>query len=286
MLVILVMGVGWIASAARPPIVFMTDFGLIDDAVAICKGVMLGIAPDATIVDLSHDVTPYAVADAARFLAGAAEYYPTGTTFVTVVDPGVGSPRKPLAARSKKGHFFVLPDNGILTLVAQRDGIEEVREIKNPKWMIRDQLSSTFHGRDLFSPVAAHLAKGDTLSDVGPEVKSFVKIDLKVPKVSEGGVEGELVGLDGPYGNVITNIRLKDLEAVGLGMGSELTAMVGRRRVTHPLRKTFSDVPEGKPLFYIDSKGYLALAVNMGNYSKKYNVTPSGPIAVLKPLKK
>lgn len=268
------------------PVVFMTDFGLIDDAVAICKGVMLGLSPGLTIADLTHDVAPFAIADAARFLAGAAEYYPEGTVFVTVVDPGVGSARKPLAARSKKNHYFVLPDNGLLTLVDSRDGLAEVREIKNTGWILKDQVSSTFHGRDIFSPVAARLARGDKFSDVGPEVKTWVRIEVKVPKFSDAGVEGELVGLDGPYGNVITNIRLKDLERVGLGLNDTLTASLGRRRVTFPLKKTFSDVPVGKPLFYVDSKGFIALAINQGNFAKDHHVVPPGPITILKPLKK
>jgi S-adenosyl-L-methionine hydrolase (adenosine-forming) len=278
--------VGTAAPAARPPVVFMTDFGLLDDAVAICKGVMLGLGPDLTIVDLTHDVAPFAIADAARFLSGAAEYYPAGTVFVTVVDPGVGSPRKALAARSKKKQFFVLPDNGLLTLVADRDGLEEVREIKNPKWMLKDQLSSTFHGRDLFSPVAARLALGEKLSDVGPETKEIVRMEVKLPKLTQAGVEGEMVGLDGPYGNVITNIRLKDLEQAGLSLGDTLTASLGRRRVKFPLKKTFSDVPEKKPLFYVDSKGYIALAVNLGNFAKEFQVTTPGPITILRPPKK
>jgi S-adenosyl-L-methionine hydrolase (adenosine-forming) len=282
----LVLFTALLARGASPPVVFMTDFGLIDDAVAICKGVMLGLAPGLTIVDLTHDVAPFAIGDGARFLAGAAEFYPEGTVFVTVVDPGVGSARKALAAKSKKGHYFVLPDNGLLTLVADRDGLTEVREIQNKKWMLQDQVSSTFHGRDIFSPVAARLARGEKLSDVGPELKTLVRIDVKVPRLTDAGVEGELVGLDGPYGNVITNIRLKDAEKAGIGLNDTVTASLGRRRVTFPLKRTFSDVAVGKPLFYIDSKGFIALAVNQGNFAKDFKVTPPGPITLLKPLKK
>ena len=136
--------------APRPTIVFMTDFGVVDDSVAICKGVMYSIAPDLRIVDLTHQVTPFSILDGARFLYGASAYYPAGTVFVVVVDPGVGSTRKAVVVKSSHGQYFVLPDNGLMTLVQDRDGIESAREIANPAWMIGAALSSTFHGRDIF----------------------------------------------------------------------------------------------------------------------------------------
>src|ERR1700691_2866307 len=142
-----------------PTIVFMTDFGVLDDSVAICRGVMYSIMPDVRIVDLTHEVTPFSILDGARFLAGATPYYPAGTVFVVVIDPTVGSTRKAIVAKSKRGQYFVLPDNGLLTLVEQRDGIEGVHEITNPDWMIGSKLSSTFHGRDIFSPAGAHVAR-------------------------------------------------------------------------------------------------------------------------------
>src|ERR1700693_4330917 len=125
-----------------PTIVFMTDFGLLDDSVAICRGVMYSVMPDVRIVDLTHQVTPFSILEGARFLYGATPYYPRGTVFVVVVDPGVGSTRKAIVARSRRGQYFVLPDNGLLTLVAQRDGIEGAREITNPAWMVGGQLFS------------------------------------------------------------------------------------------------------------------------------------------------
>src|SRR5216110_2584106 len=164
--------------SSRATIVFMTDFGTADDSVAICKGVMYSIAPEARIVDLTHQVTPFSILDGARFLYGATPYYPAGTVFVVVIDPGVGSTRKAIVAHSKRGQYFVLPDNGLLTLVDQRDGIDAAREITNPDWMIGSKLSSTFHGRDIFSPAGAHVARGDDWSKVGPEVvvKDLVRL--------------------------------------------------------------------------------------------------------------
>ena len=128
------------AQTAKYPqtIVFMTDFGVVDDSVAICRGVMYSIMPEVRIVDLTHQVTPFSILDGARFLYGATPYFPAGTVFVVVIDPTVGSTRKAIVAKSKRGQYFVLPDNGLLTLVEQRDGIEGVREITNPDWMIGD----------------------------------------------------------------------------------------------------------------------------------------------------
>src|SRR5579864_7011411 len=197
---------GLAAAADRPTVVFMTDFGVVDDSVAICKGVMLSIAPDLRIVDLTHQVTPYSILDGARFLFGATPYFPAGTVFVAVVDPGVGSSRKAVVVKSKRGQFFVLPDNGLMTMVEDRDGIEAIREVTNPDWMVGAKISSTFHGRDIFSPVGAHIARGDDWTQVGPVVKELVRLDLKPASVDEKGLTGEVIALDGPFGNLITNI--------------------------------------------------------------------------------
>jgi len=154
-------------------IVFMTDFGVLDDSVAICRGVMYSIMPEVRIVDLTHQVTPFSILDGARFLYGATPYYPAGTVFVVVIDPTVGSTRKAIVAKSKRGQYFVLPDNGLLTLVEQRDGIDTVREITNPDWMIEPRCHQPFTAR-YFSPVGAHVARGDDWSKVGPEMPGCV----------------------------------------------------------------------------------------------------------------
>src|ERR1035438_2043472 len=151
-----------------PTIVFMTDFGTLDDSVALCKGVMYSIAPNLRIVDLTHQVNAFSIRDGARFLFGATPYFPPGTVFVVVVDPTVGSSRKAIVVKSLRGQFFVLPDNGLMTMVEDRDGIEAIREINNRDWMTGAKISSTFHGRDIFSPVGAHIAKGDDWTQVGP----------------------------------------------------------------------------------------------------------------------
>lgn len=259
-----------------PTIVFMTDFGVVDDSVAICRGVMYGIMPDVRIVDLTHQVTPFSIFDGARFLYGATPYYPAGTVFVVVVDPGVGSPRKAIVAHSKKGQYFVLPDNGVITLVEQRDGIDGVREITNPEWMIGNKLSSTFHGRDIFSPVGAHLARGEDWTKVGPQipVNDLVQLDLKVATIDEHGLNASVVATDGPFGNLVTNVDAADFLKLGYQRGQEVPVEVGDKQLKIKFVKTFSDVPVGDPLLYIDSRGRLGLAVNQKSFAAIYGITP------------
>jgi len=262
------------AAGQHETIVFMTDFGHVDDSVPICKGVMLGVAPDLRIVDLTHDVTPFNILEAARFLAGTTPYYPAGTVFVTVVDPGVGSTRKAIVAHSRRGQWFVLPDNGVLTLVDDQDGIDLAYEIQNPKWMIGSALSSTFHGRDIFSPVGAHLARGDNPSEVGPalDVKSLVRLPVRKPALDAHGISATVIGTDGPFGNLVTNITRADFAELGYSLGQAVRFKLAGRPLQIPFVKTFSDIPLGGPLFYIDSRGRLGLAVNQGSFASKYEV--------------
>jgi S-adenosylmethionine hydrolase len=269
-----------------PTIVFMTDFGVVDDSVAICRGVMYGIMPEVRIVDLTHQVTPFSIVDGARFLYGATPYYPAGTVFVVVIDPGVGSTRKAIVARSKRGQYFVLPDNGLLTLVEQTDGIEAVREITNTDWMIGTKLSSTFHGRDIFSPVGAHLARGDDWATVGPDlpVKSLVRLDLKAVTLDARGLSATVIATDGPFGNLVTNVDAEDFLKLGYQRGQEVPVTVGGRDMKMKFVKTFSDVPVGQSLLYIDSRGHLGLAVNQNSFSAMYGVKP--PAALLIPRAK
>src|SRR3984893_16339312 len=215
---------------AIPTIVFMTDFGTVDDSVAICRGVMYSIAPDVRIVDLTHQVTPFSIRDGARFLYGATPYYSPGTVFVVVVDPGVGSARKAVVVKSKRGQYFVLPDNGLMTLVQDRDGIEGAHEITNREWMIGAALSSTFHGRDIFSPVGAHLARGDDWTGVGPhlEASKLVRVDIAPTKLDERGLSGEVIATDGPFGNLITNISGDEFVKLGYKQGQTVHVTIGK----------------------------------------------------------
>jgi len=266
----------------RPTIVFMTDFGVVDDSVAICKGVMYSIAPDARIVDLTHQVTPYSILDGARFLSGATAYYPAGTVFVVVVDPGVGSTRKAVVVKSKRGQYFVLPDNGLMTLVQDRDGLESAREINNPAWMIGAALSSTFHGRDIFSPAGAHLARGDDWTQVGPEldVAKLVRLDIPPVKLDERGISAQVIATDGPFGNLVTNISGDDFLKLGYQRGQTVAVTIGKSELHLPFVRTFSDVPLQRPLLYIDSRGRVGFAINQESFASIYGITPPQPIFI------
>jgi S-adenosylmethionine hydrolase len=265
-----------VAQKYPPTIVFMTDFGVLDDSVAICRGVMYSIMPEVRIVDLTHQVRAFSILDGARFLYGATPYYPAGAVFVVVVDPGVGSTRKAIVARSKRGQYFVVPDNGLLTLVEQRDGIEGAREITNPGWMIGSKLSSTFHGRDIFSPVGAYVARGEDWTKVGPEVpvKDLVRLELKAAKLDDRGLSAEVIATDGPFGNLVTNVGADDFLKLGYQHGQEVPVTVGEKELKIKFVRTFSDVPLNQPLLYIDSRGHLGLAVNQNSFAATFGITP------------
>lgn len=266
-------------------ILFMSDFGVIDDSVAICKGVMLSIEPKLKIIDISHQVTPYSILDGARFLAGTTAYYPSATVFVVVIDPGVGSERKAIVAKSRRGQYFVLPNNGLLTLVEQQDGLEAVREITNTKLMIGQALSSTFHGRDIFSPVAAHIAKGVDCTKVGPLLANteLVKLNINAARVDEKGLSAEVIALDGPYGNLVTNVDAEVFYKLGYKTGEKVNIKIGEQNIFLPFVKTFSDVAVNEPLLYIDSRSHLALAINQNNFAQVYKLQP--PVKIYIPAK-
>ncbi len=263
-----------------PTIVFMTDFGVVDDSVALCRGVMYSIMPDVRIVDLTHQVTPFSILDGARFLYGATPYFPAATVFVVVIDPTVGSSRKAIVAHSKRGQYFVLPDNGLLTLVEQRDGIDAVRVITNPDWMIGGKMSSTFHGRDIFSPVGSHMARGDDWTSVGPEMpaQDLVRLKLRAPWLDDHGLSATVIASDGQFGNLVTNVDAEDFFKLGYEHGQEVPVKLGGRAMKMPFEKTFSDVPLHQPLLYVDSRGHLAMALNQKSFAATHGIKP--PVAL------
>ncbi len=270
------------ATAARPLIVFMTDFGTANDAVAICKAVMVGIAPATRIMDITHQVTPYSIEEGARFLAGVTPYYPAGTVFVVVIDPGVGTSRKAVIIKTKKGQFFVLPDNGLISPVIERDGLESAREITNTGWMIGDNVSSTFHGRDIFSPAGAHLAAGWDYALAGPEVPQLVRLTPKVATRTDKGIAGDIIALDDPFGSLITDVQGQDFKKLGYAFGDKVTVRLDQKPFTLPYVKTFMDVPVGEALLYQDSRGRIGLAVNQGNFSQVHKIAPPATLFIPK----
>jgi S-adenosylmethionine hydrolase len=185
--------------------------------------------------------------------------------------------------KSKKGQYFVLPDNGLITPVEDRDGIEGAREITNPAWMIGAKVSSTFHGRDIFSPAAAHLAAGEDWTLVGPEVKQLVRLTTKEAKVEEKGISGEVIALDDPFGSLVTDIQGDDFKKLGYALGEKVRVRVDDKTFTAPYSKTFMDVAVGDPLLYVDSRGRVELGLNQRNFALVNKVTP--PVSVFIPRK-
>jgi S-adenosylmethionine hydrolase len=265
---------------AKPLIVFMTDFGTLDDAVAICKGVIKSIAPEAEIIDLTHEVTPFSISEGARLLGRTSQYYPSGTVFLTVIDPGVGTNRKSIVVKTKRGQYFVLPDNGLVTQVVDRDGIDGIREITNLRWLLTGSSSSTFHGRDIFSPVAAHLAHGEDWAQVGPLRTELTRLEIPRAVMDATGIKGLVVALDGPYGNLVTNIEGEDFHKLGYRVGDTVRVAVGTAEFQVPLAATFGGVAAGKPLLFIDSRGLVSLAINQGNFARQNGITPPVPMIV------
>ena len=257
-------------------IAFMTDFGLLDDSVAICKQVMYNIDPDVRILDISHEVTPFSILDGARYLDGISSYVPQGTVFVVVIDPTVGTSRRAIVAKSRKGNYYVLPDNGLLTYVQNRDGIEAARVITNRKWMLGDAISSTFYGRDIFSPVGAHLARGEDWTGVGPEmpVSELVRLPLTQSSTANGVLRAQVIGTDGPFGNLITNVSREEFAQLGYKYGDRLHLTLGAREFDLPFVKTFGDVAIGSPLAFIDSRGRLSFSLNQTNFARTYDIKP------------
>jgi S-adenosylmethionine hydrolase len=267
-------------SGAHPTIVFMTDFGTANDAVALCKAVMLGIAPEARIMDITHQVTPFRIEEGARNLESVSPFYPAGTVFVAVIDPGVGTSRKAIIVKTKKSQYFVLPDNGLITPVLDRDGLDSAREITNPSWMIQAAISSTFHGRDIFSPAGAHLAAGWDFNMVGPVVPQLVRLTTKTSTTTGKGIDGNIIALDDPFGSLVTDIPADEFKKLGYNLGDKFRIEINKKSVTVPYVKTFMDVPVGDTLLFIDSRERVSIAINQGSYSKKFGVEPPGTISI------
>src|SRR5262245_13563604 len=259
-------------AAGPPTVVFLSDFGIRDDAVAICKGVMIEVEPAVRVVDLTHQVTPFAIADAARLLADTADHYPAGTVFLAVIDPGVGTERKAMIARSKRGQFFVVPDNGLLTLVADRQGLAGAREIVNPRWMLASARSSTFHGRDIFSPAAAHVAHGADWTQAGPPIAKPVRLDIRAAQLDGDVIRGTVIATDGNYGNLLTDVDATLFEKLGWTHGDTVPVEIAGAKFDVPFVRTFGDVPERKPLLYVDSRARMGLALNLGNFAETNHV--------------
>lgn len=257
------------------PIVFLTDYGLVDGFVGVCHGVIARIAPDARVIDLTHQVARQDVLQGAVALGRAARFMPGDAVYLAVVDPGVGSERRPVAVQTRSGASLVGPDNGLLSMTwAELGGAEQAVEVSAHEVLLHP-VSRTFHGRDVFAPAAAHLSAGLALEDLGPAVPvhELQVLDLPGPMVAPGSVGARVVAVDG-FGNVQLNVTRAELEAAGLGP----TLTIGSRDV--PRVATFADVPMGVCAAIVDSEGYLALVVNHGSAAHLLGLT-TGDAVVL-----
>jgi S-adenosylmethionine hydrolase len=269
---------------AQPVVVLQSDFGLLDGAVASMKGVAVGVSPGIHIYDLTHQIEPYNIWQGALRLAQTAEYWPAGTVFVSVVDPGVGTERKSIVLRTRSGHYFVTPDNGTLTFVAPRLGIDAVREIDEAVNRRKDsEKSFTFHGRDVYAYTAARLAAGViSFEQVGRELPAqVVTIPHEAPRFADGVVYGNIQTDDGNYGNLWTNVDRATFARLGAVHGDTVRIKILRldREVLSldvPFVATFGAVEIGKPLLYLNSLDSVSLAINQQNFAKVHGIG-SGP---------
>ena len=274
-------------------IVLQTDFGEKDGAVSAMRGVAFGVDNNIKIFDLTHEIPAYSIWDATYRLYQTAEYWPSGTVFVSVVDPGVGTDRKSVVLKTKSGHYFVTPDNGTLTLIAEKLGIDEIREIDEAVNRRKNsEKSYTFHGRDVYVYTAARLAAGKiTFEQVGKKLPDKV-VEIPYQKATINGktVSGNIPMLDVQYGNVWTNINRDTVKSLNLKKGDILTVEIfsnGKSvyKKDIPFANSFGDVADGEPLVYFNSLDNISFALNMDNFAEKNKIGYGGEWTV-KILKK
>jgi S-adenosylmethionine hydrolase len=248
---------------SNPIITLTTDYGTNDHLVGTIKGVILRINPDVTIVDISHHVTPYDLLDGALTIGAAYSYFPARTIHIVVVDPGVGTERRPLLVTSEN-QYFVAPDNGVLSQVYERDSNVVVRHANVEHYFLQP-ISKTFHGRDVFAPVAAWLAKSGQTASMGDVITDYKKFATPRPKATNGVMKGVVLRVDA-FGNLVTNFRQEDLSDEEREAGQ-----VGFQVGTHAVSKlveTFALGPAGEPIAYIGSSGYVEIGLNKGSAAK------------------
>jgi S-adenosylmethionine hydrolase len=253
-------------------ITLLTDFGTADHYVGAMKGVMLGICPDAQLVDICHEIAPYAIAEAAFTLSQAWACFPKGTVHLAVVDPGVGTSRRPLLVEAA-GHYFVMPDNGVVTMVCDAIPVHQVREITASGYFLHP-VSRTFHGRDIFAPVAAHLANGTAPCEFGSLIEDYLRLDFSMPVlIGEKTWAGTILKVD-RFGNLITNFDSETWRR----LGTEMFQMgIGGQSVSQ-MASNYAEMPEGE-LFVIEgSAGFLEVSMNRGSAAKRFGARSGDPV--------
>jgi S-adenosylmethionine hydrolase len=245
-------------------VTFLTDFGLQDDFVGTCHGVIKRIAPDVQVIDITHGIPPRAIVQGALVLANTVPYMPVGV-HLAVVDPGVGGPRRALALRDAEGRAYVGPDNGLLLPAAERGGIAEAHEIVNPEYAL-SPVSRTFHGRDIFAPAAAHVANGLALAELGPPIdaSALVRLELPQAEVRTNRIGASILYVDA-FGNMQLNLTREHLDQADVQPGARLELELAGQRYYAIAARTFSDARTGDLILYEDSYGNVAVAMNRGN---------------------
>jgi S-adenosyl-L-methionine hydrolase (adenosine-forming) len=248
-------------------ITFLTDFGLQDDFVGTCHGVIARIAPDAKVIDVTHGIAPQAVLQGAIVLRNTTPYMPVGV-HLAVVDPGVGGDRRAVAVSTADGRTFVGPDNGLLGLAADAAGVTAVHELADTRYRLAE-VSRTFHARDVFAPAAAHLAAGVSIEQLGPALDPAVLVRVSVPEPDVGRrqVSALVVGVD-RFGNVATNLVCDHLDALGVATGDRVEVKVSFDRYYALVVGTFADAPSGELIVYEDSYGLVTLAISNGDAAR------------------
>jgi S-adenosyl-L-methionine hydrolase (adenosine-forming) len=261
-------------------ITFLTDFGLQDDFVGTCHGVMKGIAPDVQIIDVTHGIPPQGVLQGALTLANSLPFMPAGV-HLAVVDPGVGGSRRALALRDKAGRIHVGPDNGLLLpAVDAFGGIDAAHELANPEYAL-ESVSRTFHGRDLFSPAAAHLALGVELAELGPPIAAdaLARLDLPEPEVGAARLRCTVLAID-RFGNVQLNLNRSHSDAAGIVPGTRVELQVGSERYYAVAARTFADARPGDLILYEDSYRNLSIAINGGSAAATLGIKPGRDLRI------
>lgn len=280
-------------NVAKNALVMQTDFSLKDGAVSAMQGVAFGVDRELNMFNLTHEIPPYNIWEAAYRLYQTATYWPQGTVFVSVVDPGVGTDRKSVVLKTKTGHYFVTPDNGTLTLVAEHFGIEAIRQIDEQTNRLEgSEKSYTFQGRDVYAYTGARLASGKiSFEQVGPELEPKVEeIAYQRPTVEEGVLKGNIPVLDIQYGNIWTNISDSLLEQSGIKKDGRVCVEIREKmgeeskvRYTGamPYKSSFGEVEEGRPLMYLNSLLNVSFALNMDSFADKYKIKSGAEWSVL-----
>jgi S-adenosylmethionine hydrolase len=259
---------------------FLTDFGLQDDFVGTCHGVIAGIAPEARVIDVTHGIAPQAVLQGALVLRNTTRYLPVGV-HLAVVDPDVGGNRRAIAVQTDDGRLFVGPDNGLLLLAADELGITAVHALENERYRL-PEVSRTFHARDVFAPAAAHLAAGIAIGELGPALDpaTLIRIDVPDPALGKAQISATVLSVD-RFGNVATNARREHIEGLGVANGDRVEVRIALDRYYAIVAGTFADAAAGELILYEDSYGLVTLAISRGDAARLTGATGGDELRIV-----